>query len=384
MANHRHSGPLARAALAVGALLSLSGCFTLQVIEPVIPPPAQYTGDVTVPVEFAIPGTIGLRCAERGATFLGLPGITSGACADTSLITMLDPCLTLTAGPYAQGLCEGLRRHRDEAELSKDAPEPAPPLAPPAGLIRASFTTEPAPRTARPGAAETRRRPQTTAAAVSSWDNVVVEFVEADALSLRCAERGAKMTAGSEAPLSCADRLMVSVVNPCSSDQQSWYTRTLCHELAHVNGWPADHPAHHRIHKDASQSPQALAYQAWLDAAAAPAPSSEASHTGADDALAEPAPALPADLQGVMASLVMFAVSGDAHGPWILAPYRVDPPAPGLLAEPRPVLPDLNPVTPVFALPGEDDFAPFAAGLVAAWPWPAGISEEVSAFYSAD
>jgi hypothetical protein len=253
------------------ALLCLPGCLTLQVIEPVIAPPAQFTANVTVPMEFAMPGSIGFRCAERGATFLGLPGINSGACADRQLVTMLDPCLTLTAGPYAAALCDSLREHRSEAST---APPPAPELAPAPrlprlqpGLIKASFrpviTSVPAPRPA--SAAPLAER--------SAWQAVVVEFVDAEAVEFRCAERGAKLSRDPAGLPACADRLMLTAVNPCSSKEQSWYTRTLCHELAHVNGWPSDHPSHAHVIAPASQSPQAL----LLAAASIPTPLEAAS-----------------------------------------------------------------------------------------------------------
>ena len=255
-------GRIAKLIMSGSALLALPGCLTLQVIEPVMEPPRQFTADVTVPVEFAVPGTIGFRCAERGATFFGLPGINSGACADRTLVTMLDPCLTLTAGPYAQTLCEGLRQHRIEAKPAPDmievrAAQPVP------GLVKASFSVS-----SKPAAAPV----QPSTRELSAWDNVIVEFVDAGDVEMRCAERGAKLAASDAAVLSCADRLMLTVVNPCTSKQQGWYTRTLCHELAHVNGWPADHPAHyqHMVLKPASESPQALALAKAMDAASYP------------------------------------------------------------------------------------------------------------------
>jgi hypothetical protein len=254
-------GRIAKLIMSGSALLALPGCLTLQVIEPVMEPPRQFTADVTVPVEFAVPGTIGFRCAERGATFFGLPGINSGACADRTLVTMLDPCLTLTAGPYAQTLCEGLRQHRIAANpvpnmIEVRAAQPVP------GLVKASFSVSSKP--AAPAPPSTRE--------LSAWENVIVEFVDAGDVEMRCAERGAKLAASDAAVLSCADRLMLTVVNPCTSEEQGWYTRTLCHELAHVNGWPADHPAHyqHMVLKPASESPQALALAKAMDAASYP------------------------------------------------------------------------------------------------------------------
>ena len=254
-------GRIAKLIMSGSALLALPGCLTLQVIEPVMEPPRQFTADVTVPVEFAVPGTIGFRCAERGATFFGLPGINSGACADRKLVTMLDPCMTLTAGPYAQTLCEGLRQHRIAANPAPNMIE-VRAAQPVAGLVKASFSVSSKP--AAPAPPSTREK--------SAWDNVIVEFVDAGDVEMRCAERGAKLAASDAAVLSCADRLMLTVVNPCTSQEQGWYTRTLCHELAHVNGWPADHPAHyqHMVLKPASESPQALALAKAMDAASYP------------------------------------------------------------------------------------------------------------------
>lgn len=286
------SGRLAKLIMGASALLALPGCVTLQAIEPVMQPPRQFTADVTVPVEFAVPGTIGFRCAERGATFLGLPGITSGACADRTLVTMLDPCMTLTAGPYAQTLCEGLKQHRIEAMPAQNmiefrAAQPVP------GLVKASFSNSS--KLAVPVQPATRE--------LSAWDNVIVEFVDAGDVEMRCAERGAKLAASDAAVLSCADRLMLTVVNPCTSKEQGWYTRTLCHELAHVNGWPADHPAHyqHMVLKPASESPQAIALAKAQAAASYPVtialPDHEAiaAHPAlvAAPLLAAPVPALP-------------------------------------------------------------------------------------------
>ena len=255
------SGRIAKLIMGASALLVLPGCISLQAIEPVMEPPSQFKADVTVPVEFALPGAIGFRCAERGTTFLGLPGINSGACADRTLVTMLDPCMTLTAGPYAQTLCESLKQQRIEAKPAPDmievrAAQPAP------GLVKASFSAS-----SKPAVPVQPRTPE-----LSAWDNVVVEFVDSGDVEMRCAERGAKMAASHAGVMSCADRLMVTVANPCTSEEQSWYTRTLCHELGHVNGWPADHPAHyqHLVLKPASESPQALALANARDAASRP------------------------------------------------------------------------------------------------------------------
>ena len=93
------------AALVAASMLFLPGCVSIQAIEPVIQPPGVYQRNATVTVEFVHPAMVGVRCAERGAKFLGMPGFNSGACADEHLITMPNPCLTLTAGWYGDTLC---------------------------------------------------------------------------------------------------------------------------------------------------------------------------------------------------------------------------------------------------------------------------------------
>lgn len=269
-------------ACAALAAFALSGCITIQAIEPVIEPPHVFMGDVTVPVEFAAPGTIGFRCAERGATFLGLPGINAGACADRSLVTMIDPCLTVTAGDYAGVMCRGLNRQRDEVHAARSDLTPATPPY----LVRASL-----------GAAQPpllRGRLDTHAASpVSSMPVAVIEFVAASRLEHACAERGAKMERAEGGLEACADRLMVTMVNPCDPTVSGWYARTLCHELAHVNGWPADHPVGAHVRgpfRLASESPQAIALAAAREA-----------RTDVRLASAEPDPAQPAPDQAAMA-----------------------------------------------------------------------------------
>ncbi len=95
------------AAVAAAALF-LPGCMSFAPLEPVISPPGIYQRDNRVMVEFVHPTMVGVRCAERGVRFLGMPGVNSGACADTQLITMANPCLTITAGWYAEVLCHEL------------------------------------------------------------------------------------------------------------------------------------------------------------------------------------------------------------------------------------------------------------------------------------
>lgn len=181
--------------LAVSLALAAGGCVTFQPLEPRLSPPPQYQMDVTAPVEFIAPLEVGFRCAERGARFLGLPGINSSACADTHLMTLPDPCLTLTAGAYARDLCEELSQLRREAGSAGESIE--------RGLIE-------------------------------------VEFVQPSRLSARCAERGI-VRIGGDGPAACRAGSVLSVANPCRAVQRSWYTEMLCHEMGHVNGWAADH-----------------------------------------------------------------------------------------------------------------------------------------------
>ncbi|ACT59478.1 hypothetical protein [Hirschia baltica] len=95
------------AALAASAAF-LTGCMSFQPIEPVKNPPLSYRFDTTVPVEFVHPTKVGFRCAERGAKFLMMPGINSQACASPDLVTMPNPCMTVTGGWYAAVLCHEL------------------------------------------------------------------------------------------------------------------------------------------------------------------------------------------------------------------------------------------------------------------------------------
>jgi hypothetical protein len=92
-------------AVMIAIALLLSGCMTIQPIEPVINPPGRYQGDTSVRVEFVHPALVGVRCAKRGAKIIGLPAINSAACSDTKLMTLPNPCFTLTGGWSARVLC---------------------------------------------------------------------------------------------------------------------------------------------------------------------------------------------------------------------------------------------------------------------------------------
>jgi hypothetical protein len=282
--------------LATLAVLGLPGCITIQAIEPVISPPPSFKGNVSVAMEFAQPGTIGFRCAERGAKFFGLPGINSGACADSKLVTMIDPCSTVTAGPYARILCDSLKLHRQETKIAAGIASGKAPASP-AGLTRIGFTQG----TRTPAA----RTPSPTPA----WEAVRVEFVAADTVEMRCAERGAKMHEGGDGFLSCGDRLLITISNPCDLEETGWYPRTLCHEMAHVNGWPSDHPTRGPLARImlASESPQALALAALRTAPASPTQITTA-QAAEHDEHASSAPVTPVDLADIDAP-----TAGDDH-----------------------------------------------------------------------
>lgn len=255
---------VATLAVMAGALAQ-SGCLSIQAIEPVIDPPGYFQADVTVPVEFISPMSIGLRCAERGAKFLGLPGLNSGACADADLVTMPDPCMTLTAGDYAKVLCEGIAIAVAETRQTQpSAPQIAKPTSPTGfpQLTRIGYHSE----------TFSQAAPKTTVSARPTQSAPLVEFVASDQLAFRCAERGAKFTSAQAfGAAACADTSLITMANPCGHEAESWYARTLCHELAHANGWPADHgpgvPPGIRL---ASQSPKALANKATAEKPATP------------------------------------------------------------------------------------------------------------------
>lgn len=65
---------------------------------------------------------------------------------------------------------------------------------------------------------------------------VVVRFDERLEIERICSERVGHYA------MACADvgRGSIYTENPCGV-QDGWYAELLCHELAHRNGWPADH-----------------------------------------------------------------------------------------------------------------------------------------------
>jgi hypothetical protein len=232
------------ATVAVGTAFAAWGCVSIQAIEPVIPPPLAYHSDVTVGVEFMLAGQVGLRCAERGVKFLGLPGINSAACADANLVTMLDPCVTISAGAYAESMC---------AARSMLSSLSGPPQFPrPAGLLSVSL---------KPGDPHTDAPPEDSA--VPHGGAVRFSFVSPDLLVQRCRKQDLQLSGERDSPY-CVGAGMITLGNPCRTSRPGWYERTLCHELAHVNGWPADHRSgsFNDALPRASQSPEAIAFAA--------------------------------------------------------------------------------------------------------------------------
>jgi hypothetical protein len=221
-----------RSVFSAASCLVGAGCTTIQAIEPILAPPQQFRFDTTTNVEFVSPLAIGFRCAERGAKFIGLPAFNAVACADTQLITMIDPCLTLTAGRYARDLCASLSSPPPRASDSMHAMHVAYSAEPGLDLpSRASLSTP-----------EARQ----------------VTFASAENLYLRC---NASAGDRSDSLHACITGGIIVIGNPCDASHDGWYERTLCHELAHVNGWSANHadgaprPPLHL----ASESPEASA-----------------------------------------------------------------------------------------------------------------------------
>lgn len=225
-------------------VMTLPACITVQAIEPVINPPTFYQADVTVPVEFVPPPMVGMRCTERGAKFLGLPGLNAGACADPQLVTMPDPCMTFTGGAFASALCQqyeaALRVEEDMQEPGKIA---TADLSARALISNATWAPETGEAEARMfDAAYTQNSATSPARHRPESRGVSIEFAAPEYIEYRCAERGAKFVDDrGSGVIACADRNLVTISNPCALDDGGWYARTLCHEMAHANGWPADH-----------------------------------------------------------------------------------------------------------------------------------------------
>jgi hypothetical protein len=77
----------------------------LQTFEPAQRPPPEFRSNTLVGVEFLDPADVGFRCADRGATYWGLPGINAVACATKTLVSLPNPCSVINGGWYADLLC---------------------------------------------------------------------------------------------------------------------------------------------------------------------------------------------------------------------------------------------------------------------------------------
>lgn len=212
-----------KAALLSSGALAMTGCMSVAAIEPVKTPPGNYQADLSVQVEFLHPASVGARCAERGVSLLGMSMPGALACANQNLMTVPNPCDTVTGGWYAEALCAEIGHTRGwDAEKNRAEPQ----------LLAASWSPD--------QAFGFQARP---AGAYRGATAMYVEFVSSQDIGLRCAERGAvafgKPTLNA---LSCSSSAMMTLPNPCSVIDGGWYADLLCHEMAHANGWPANHP----------------------------------------------------------------------------------------------------------------------------------------------
>lgn len=225
----RHNAYALKIVAAALAMCVLPACTTLRSIEPVIAPPTQFQLDRVVAVEFLDASKVGQRCAERGATFFGLPGFNSGACGNRDLITMPNPCDT-NIGGYAAALCAYVeqRQSRDTQphlfnaglnKLSSKAKSHISDLR----ALRAAATWPAPPASQRKS-------------------DLTIEFVHPDLALASCISRGLEVyDVSPSGPITCGNNNVLLAANPCLSNDQSWYAATACHELAHANGWAADH-----------------------------------------------------------------------------------------------------------------------------------------------
>ena len=280
-------------------LVSLPACISVQAIEHVSAPPSFYEGDVTVPVEFMPPPMVGMRCAERGTKFLGMPGLNAGACADEQLVTMPDPCMTFTGGAFAGALCKQF----DIAQQGEQEPAPPQPVsisADPHAAMLSNASWDPGTRmTGLPGASLSPVASTSIPQPRKRTDRIVpVEFAASGMIEFRCAERGAKFVDDrGSGIIACADNELITISNPCSLDDGGWYARTLCHELAHANGWPANHSRRPPLPK-ASESRKAVLWrEALREADATAVPQSTTVRSTSPElttAPSQPAPEVPA------------------------------------------------------------------------------------------
>jgi hypothetical protein len=182
---------------AVLAGINLSACAAYQGIEPIVMPPPNYQADTAVKVEFVHPAMVGVRCAERGVTFIGMPGLNSGACANEHLITMPNPCLAVAGGWYASVMCHELAHTNGWAHDHRGGSLFAQAPIQPARLSAQALAYEASQRAAQAAAAEA---PATEAATVqtASLDAAPARPAAASWLPVKAVDRktnGAKRVA---------------------------------------------------------------------------------------------------------------------------------------------------------------------------------------------
>ena len=199
------------------SLIGLQGCVSVAPLEPIKNPPTNFRSDSTVAVEFLSPAVVGLRCGERGTSFYGMPVFHAMACGNGKLITMPNACETFTGGAYADIVCETRERSRDLQSTFRGM------------LISASLSAT--------GSTKVR----TEEKALKDGSSITVEFIHPASVAQRCLVVGADLVQGEEL-LACAAPDRIVLPNPCMSLEGGWYARTLCHEMAHANGWAMDHP----------------------------------------------------------------------------------------------------------------------------------------------
>ena len=273
------NGQAGRIAAFAASLLVLSGCVSVAPIEPIKNPPTQFRSDNTVEVEFLSPAIVGIRCGERGTAFYGVPVFHAMACGNGRLITMPDPCETFTGGSYAALLCDLSRQPAAE-------PLPAPEWQ---ALLQPASFKAPA-------------RPSPTPLKPRGRSSVKAEFVHPSAVQQRCNTRGLGVVTSEDGAFSsCGDGERITVPNPCMILTGGWYPRTLCHEMAHANGWAMNHPggsflSDARAGVDPNDVPPPRALLAALPKSGALRPASESpaylAYAAAKDRQAAPSAAL--------------------------------------------------------------------------------------------
>ena len=209
----------ARFTLLMAGLLGLAGCVSVAPLEPIKNPPTYFRSDNTVEVEFLSPAVVGMRCAERGTAFYGMPVFHAMACGNGKLVTMPEACSTFTGGAYAALVCEARR----DVKALRESISPF--------LWNASFMV---------GGGATL---QTAEQSAGDGNAYKVEFVHPASVVQRCTLLGASVRDGDEEGMkSCSTPERMVLPNPCMLLEDGWYPRTLCHEMAHANGWAMDHP----------------------------------------------------------------------------------------------------------------------------------------------